>query len=177
MSVLIEAAKKNDFPSTINLVMSNKEDAEGINIAASHQIKTQYANKKEFESVAQSLLRDEKIELICLAGFMQIISKEFLQRWKDRIINIHPSYLPYFKGLNAQEQAIKAGASYSGCTVHFVNEKIDDGEIILQKKTVIDANDDTESLSKKILREEHIIYPKALEIVADKILKTRINEK
>ncbi|MDP7623313.1 MAG: formyltransferase family protein, partial [Candidatus Woesearchaeota archaeon] len=93
MSVLIEAAKKNDFPSTINLVMSNKEDAEGINIAASHQIKTQYANKKEFESVAQSLLRDEKIELICLAGFMQIISKEFLQRWKDRIINIHPSYL------------------------------------------------------------------------------------
>jgi phosphoribosylglycinamide formyltransferase-1 len=104
---------------------------------------------------------------------MQIISKEFLQRWKDRIINIHPSYLPYFKGLNAQEQAIKAGASYSGCTVHFVNEKIDDGEIILQKKTLINANDDTESLSKKILREEHIIYPKALEIVADKILKTR----
>ncbi len=173
MEALIEAAKKNDFPSTINLVMSNKEDAEGINIASSHQIKTQYANKKEFESVAQSLLEDEKIELICLAGFMQIISKNFLQRWKDRIINIHPSYLPSFKGLNAQEQAIKARASYSGCTVHFVNEKKDEGEIILQKKTLINANDDTESLSKKILREEHIIYPKALEIVADKILKTK----
>ena len=139
MSVLIEAAKKNDFPSTINLVMSNKEDAEGINIAASHQIKTQYANKKEFESVAQSLLRDEKIELICLAGFMQIISKEFLQRWKDRIINIHPSYLPNFKGLNALKQAIRAKATFSGCTVHYVNDEIDGGEIILQKKSSIEC--------------------------------------
>ena len=171
MSALIEAAKKNDFPSTINLVVSNKENAEGLNIAASQQIKTQYVNKKEFESVTQGLLVDEKIELICLAGFMQIISKDFLQKWKGRIINIHPSYLPTFKGLNAQEQAIKARASFSGCTVHFVNEKMDGGEIILQKKVIIEAKDDTESLSKKILREEHIVYPKALEIVASKILK------
>ena len=101
MSALIEAAKKNDFPSTINLVVSNKENAEGLNIAASQQIKTQYVNKKEFESVTQGLLVDEKIELICLAGFMQIISKDFLQKWKGRIINIPPSYLPTFRGLNA----------------------------------------------------------------------------
>jgi formyltetrahydrofolate-dependent phosphoribosylglycinamide formyltransferase len=116
---------------------------------------------------------DEKIELICLAGFMQIISKDFLQKWKGRIINIHPSYLPTFKGLNAQEQAIKARVSFSGCTVHFVNEKMYCGEIILQKKVIIKAKDNTESLSKKILREEHIVYPKALEIVASKILKIK----
>jgi formyltetrahydrofolate-dependent phosphoribosylglycinamide formyltransferase len=173
MSALIEAAKKNEFPSTIDLVLTNEKEAEGLNIAASHQIKTQYVNNQEFESVAHGLLKEEKIELICLAGFMQIIAKDFLQKWKGRIINIHPSYLPSFKGLNAQEQAIKARASFSGCTVHFVNEKIDEGEIILQKKVLIEEKDNTESLSKKILREEHFIYPKALEIVANKILKIK----
>ena len=171
MNSLIKASKIDTFPTSINLVISNNEHAEGLNISNSLNIKTYFANKKEFEKLAQFFLEEENVELICLAGFMQILSRNFVKKWRNRILNIHPSYLPNFKGLNAQKRVIKARASFSGCTVHYVNEKMDSGEIILQKKVILEANENTESLSKKILIEEHIIYPKALKIVANNILK------
>lgn len=174
MNALIEASKIDTFPASVNLVISNNKHAEGLNISNSLKIKTYFVNKKEFEKLAQIFLEEENVELICLAGFMQILSKDFVKKWKKRILNIHPSYLPNFKGLNAQERVIKARASFSGCTVHYVNEKMDDGEIILQKKVILEANENTESLSKKIIIEEHIIYPKALKIVANNILKNLI---
>jgi len=173
MKALIAASKSDNYPADIHLVISNNKDAEGLRIAQENNIKTIHTNKNQFEELVNSLLDEEKIELICLAGFMQILSNEFINKWIGRIINIHPSYLPAFKGLDAQAQAINSHAIYSGCTVHFVNEKIDGGEIIMQKKVIINENEDIESLSKKILIQEHIIYPKALEFVANKILKNR----
>tara|TARA_B100000378_G_scaffold117777_2_gene94388 strand:+ start:247 stop:819 length:573 start_codon:yes stop_codon:yes gene_type:complete len=173
MRALIAASKSDNYPADIHLVISNNKDAEGLRIAQENNIKTIHTNKNQFEELINSLLDEKKIELICLAGFMQILSNEFINKWIGRIINIHPSYLPAFKGLNAQAQAINSHATYSGCTVHFVNEKIDGGEIIMQKKVIINENEDIESLSKKILIQEHIIYPKALEFVANKILKNR----
>ena len=104
---------------------------------------------------------------------MQVLAADFVNRWDSRLINIHPSYLPKFKGLNAQEQAIKAKSTFSGCTAHYVSSKIDSGEIILQKKVKILKKDNTESLSKKILIEEHKIYPRALQMVARRLLKQK----
>ena len=112
----------------------------------------------------------KNIDIICLAGFMQVLDSKFVRQWQSRLINIHPSYLPAFKGLNAQDQAIKAKASYSGCSVHYVSAKIDSGKIILQKKVKILKKDNTESLSKKILIEEHKVYPKALQMIAKTLL-------
>ena len=174
MKALIKANKKNIYPASIKLILTNNNTASGIKIADTNNIKSYFFNKKEFEVLAQDILIKENIEFICLAGFMQILSKKFIQNWKNRIINIHPSYLPQFKGLNAQKQAINAKAGYSGCTVHYVTNEIDDGEIILQKKVDINENEDIESLSKKILKEEHNIYPKALKIAVNKILKHNI---
>ena len=111
--------------------------------------------------------------MICLAGFMQILSKKFVYLWRNRIINIHPSYLPKNKGLNPQKQVINEKASYTGCTVHFVNEKIDDGKIILQEKVKVMHNDSVQTLSDRILEKEHVIYPKALEKIASEILKIK----
>ena len=174
MNALVEASIKNNYPASINLILTNNKKAHDLTIVNAKNIKSFFFNKKKFEILAQQTLLKENIELICLAGFMQILSKKFIQDWKNLIINIHPSYLPHFKGLNAQEQAIKAKATYSGCTVHYVNHEIDGGEIILQKKVNLSENEDIESLSKKILKEEHIIYPKALKIVVNKILKNNI---
>ena len=170
MNTLIKKCKNKMFPASIDLILTNNNKAGGLLLANTNNIKSYFFNKSEFEILAQKILLEENIELICLAGFMQILSNNFVKNWKNRIINIHPSYLPYFKGLSAQNQAIKAKVGYSGCTVHYVNSEIDDGEIILQKKVLINENENTESLSKKILKEEHILYPKALEIIVNKIL-------
>lgn len=174
MNSLIEASNNINFPASIDLVLSNNQKAYGLTIANSKNIKSYFFMKKEFEVNAQQILRKEKIEFICLAGFMQVLSKNFIKNWTNRIINIHPSYLPNFKGLNALKQAIRAKATFSGCTVHYVDNEIDGGKIILQKKVVMSAKEDIESLSKKILIEEHKIYPKALEITVNKILKNTI---
>ena len=174
MNSLIEASNNIKFPTSIDLVLSNNPTAYGLTIANSKNVNSYFFMKKEFEVNAQQILRKEKIEFICLAGFMQILSKNFIKGWTNRIINIHPSYLPNFKGLKAQEQVIRAKVTFSGCTVHYVNDEIDGGEIILQKKVELNANEDIESLSKKILIEEHKIYPKALEITINKILKNTI---
>ena len=173
MKSLIKYSQKKNSKIEIAKVFSNNKTAQGIEIAKKLNVpEVFYYSNKFFEEKIKKNLDD--IELICLAGFMKILSPSFVKKWKERLINIHPSYLPNFKGLNAQRKAIEAKASFSGRTVHYVNKKIDSGNIIKQKKIKILKKDDTESLTKKILIEEHKLYPKALNVVVNKLL---LNEK
>ena len=167
MKNIIEACNNKKLCSSVNLVVSNKSDAYGLKVASKYKIKTHILDGKNlatesFESLLDKILKKNNINLICLAGFMKILSKKFVKKWPKMILNIHPSILPYFKGLNAQKQAIENNAKYSGCTVHFVNEVMDGGEIIDQKIVKISTDDDEDSLSKKILMEEHKLYIKVL---------------
>ena len=178
MESLMKAAKNQNFPASIEVVLTNNESAPGIQLAKSYFVPIKVLDKKKFdrskfEIGSQKILQDYKIEMICLAGFMQILSKKFVYSWKNRIINIHPSYLPNNKGLNPQKQVIDEKASYTGCTVHFVNEKIDDGKIILQEKVKVMHNDNVQTLSDRILEKEHVIYPKALKKIALEILEIK----
>jgi len=178
MESLIKATKSQGFPASILVVLTDNESAPGIQLAKNHYVPVKIFDKKkfsrsEFETNSQKILLNYKIELICLAGFMQILSKKFVYSWQNRIINIHPSYLPKNKGLNPQKQVINEKASYTGCTVHFVNEKIDDGEIILQEKVKVMHNDNVQTLSDRILEKEHVIYPRALKKVASEIIKLK----
>jgi phosphoribosylglycinamide formyltransferase-1 len=143
---LIKYSKKNNTNWKIKLVISNKKEAKGLVFA-----------------------KKNKINLLCLAGFMRILSKEFIQKCKFKIINIHPSLLPKYKGLNTHERAIKAGDKYAGSTVHYVTAKLDSGKKILQTKVKILKRDTPNSLAKRVLKEEHLIYPKAVDIVCNKI--------
>ena len=173
MKSLIKYSQKKNSKIKITKVFSNNKTAKGIDIAKKLNVpEIYYYSNKFFEEKIKKNLDD--IELICLAGFMKILSPLFVKKWKKRLINIHPSYLPHFKGLNAQRKAIEAKASFSGCTVHYVNKKIDSGNIIKQKKIKILKKDNTESLTKKILIEEHKLYPKALNVVVNRLL---LNEK
>ena len=173
MKSLIKYSQKKNSKIEIAKAFSNNKNAQGIDIAKKLNVpEIFYYSNKFFEEKIKKNLDD--IELICLAGFMKILSPTFVKKWKERLINIHPSYLPHFKGLNAQRNAIEAKASFSGCTVHYVNKKIDSGNIIKQKKIKILKKDNTESLTKKILIEEHKLYPKALNVVVNRLL---LNEK
>ena len=176
MKSLIKYSQKKNSKIEIAKVFSNNKNAQGIDIAKKLNVpEIYYYSNKFFEEKIKKNLDD--IELICLAGFMKILSPTFVKKWKERLINIHPSYLPHFKGLNAQRKAIEAKASFSGCTVHYVNKKIDSGNIIKQKKIKILKKDNTESLTKKILIEEHKLYPKALNVVVKKLLlNKKIND-
>ena len=171
MEALIKASKNEKFPALVSVIITNNEFTKGIRLAKNYNIPIEIFDKKkfnkmQFETICQKVLLKHKIEMICLAGFMQILSKNFINKWQNRIINIHPSYLPKNKGLNPQKQVLVEKASYSGCTVHFVNEKIDDGKIILQEKIKVMHNDSVQTLSDRILEKEHIIYPKALKKIA-----------
>ena len=166
---LIQSSFKKQSLVEVQLVVSNNSKAKGLTIAKKNKIPfIHFIPRKNFESKVMKYLKN--IDIICLAGFMQVLDSKFVMQWRSRLINIHPSYLPAFKGLNAQDQAIKAKASYSGCSVHYVSAKIDSGKIILQKKVKILKKDNTESLSKKILIEEHKVYPRALQMVAKTLL-------
>ena len=149
----------------IVLVVSNNSKAKGLIFAKKKNIKNKvlsFIDKKKSENKVLKELKKEKVELICLAGFMKILSKNFIQKFKGKILNIHPSLLPKYKGLNTHLRAIKNKDKYSGCTVHLVNSKLDSGRIILQKKIKIKKKDTPKSLNKRILKEEHILYPKAI---------------
>ena len=166
---LIQSSFKKQSLVDVQLVVSNNSKAKGLTIAKKNKIPfIHFIPRKNFENKVMKYLKN--IDIICLAGFMQVLDSKFVRQWRSRLINIHPSYLPAFKGLNAQDQAIKAKASYSGCSVHYVTTKIDAGKIILQKKVKILKKDNTESLSKKILIEEHKVYPRALQMVAKTLL-------
>ena len=150
----------------INLVISNNLEAKGLKIAKKFKIKNKiidYKNSKKAENEILKLLKVNNIRLVCLAGFMKILSKNFILKFKGKIINIHPSLLPKYKGLNTHQRAIQNKEKYSGCTVHYVNSKLDDGKIILQKKVRIFKNDTAKSLSKRILKQEHILYRKSID--------------
>ena len=178
MVSLIKSAGDQNFSALITVVISNNDLAPGIGLAKNYNVPVEIFDKKkfdksQFESNVQRVLLNYKIEIICLAGFMQILSKNFISKWQNRIINIHPSYLPKNKGLNPQKQVIDERASFTGCTVHFVNEKVDSGKIILQEKVKVMKNDNVQSLSDRILQREHEIYPKALNQIASNMIRVK----
>ena len=162
---LIKFSKTKQSPISVDLIISNNSKAKGLNYAKIFKIKKKvykFNNKSLDESRLLSTLERQKIDMICLAGFMKILTKNFIKRFKGKILNIHPSLLPKYKGLNTHQRALKNNEKYSGCTVHFVNSKLDSGKIIIQKKIKISKNDTKVSLARKILTQEHKIYPKAI---------------
>ena len=162
---LIQFSKNKKSPISINFIISNNHKAKGLNYAKKFKIKKKvlnFKNKNLSENNLIKILKKNKIELICLAGFMKILSKNFIKKFKGKILNIHPSLLPKYKGLNTHKRALKNKEKYSGCTVHFVNSRLDSGKIILQKKVKITKNETENSLSKKILAQEHKLYPRAI---------------
>ena len=181
MKKLIEACEDPNFPAEIIVVGSNNQNALGLEYAKSKSIKTfvldhknfsNYQNsREEFDKALHQEISKHNVEIICLAGFMRLLSKWFVDKWHNKIINIHPSLLPDFKGANAVEDALKAGAKISGCTTHFVSLEMDAGPIIMQSQVLIDKNDDKDILSQKILAKEHEIYPLTLKKICTKILE------
>ncbi|ETA70860.1 phosphoribosylglycinamide formyltransferase [Candidatus Pelagibacter ubique] len=162
---LIKFSKTNKSPISIDFVVSNNSKARGLDYAKIYDIKKKvlnFKNKNLSEKNLLSVLKVNKIEMICLAGFMKILSKNFIKKFKGKILNIHPSLLPKYKGLNTHKRALNNKEKYSGCTVHFVNARLDSGKIILQKKVRISKNETEASLAKKILVQEHKLYPKAI---------------
>ena len=162
---LIKFSLLKKSPIKIELVISDKKKARGIIISKKYNIDSkvyEYKNKENTEKKILENLNKKKINLICLAGFMKILSSNFVKKFNGKILNIHPSLLPKYKGLNTHERAIKNNEKFSGCTVHIVNSKLDSGKIILQKKVKIRKVDTPESLSKRILIQEHKLYPRAI---------------
>ena len=162
---LVKFSKTNKAPISINLVISNTNKAIGLRIANQFKIKKRVFNFQKFNSTETKilkLLKNQKITFICLAGFMKILSKNFIKQFEGKIINIHPSLLPKYKGLNTYNRAIQNKDQFSGCSVHYVTAKLDSGKIIMQKKSKITKNDNSTSLAKKILKQEHKLYPAAI---------------
>ena len=162
---LIKFSLKKFSPIKIEFVFSNNKKAVGLKYAKAKEINTLYYNNKKtpiFENYLLKVLKKKKIRFICLAGFMKILSGNFLKKFKGKIINIHPSLLPKYKGLNTHNRVIKNKENYTGCTVHFVSSKLDSGKIILQKKIKIIKNENAKNLAKRVLLQEHKIYPKAI---------------
>ena len=170
---IIDNIEKGELPAEIAIVISNVHGAYALTRAENHNIKTAvidhkgYKSREEFEKVLIDVLKKEEVELVCLAGFMRLFSPFFLHTFKHRVMNIHPALLPSFPGVHAQKQALDYGVKVSGCTVHFVDEGTDTGPIILQESIKVLDDDSEESLSKKILEKEHILYPKAIKLFAE----------
>ena len=169
---LINFSKKKKSNFKIVLVISNKSKAKGLNYANKFKINKKivdYYNSKKAENKILEELKKNRINLICLAGFMKILSGNFIKKFSGKIINIHPSLLPKYKGLNTHQRAINNKEKYSGCTVHYVNSKLDSGKIILQKKVKIFKNDTVDKLAKRVLKQEYALYPKALQKTLSKL--------
>ena len=177
MEAILKTIRKKKIPANPAVVISNKPDAKGLRIAKKLGVKTEVVDSQDFKGDRAEY--DKKIikvlekygvtpenGLVCLAGFMRIISPDFIRKYKNRIMNIHPALLPAYPGLYAQKQALEGGAKYSGCTVHFADEKVDHGPIILQSVVKIKDDDTEQSLSKRILAQEHKIYPEAVRLFA-----------
>ena len=177
LQAIIDSIEREELNAHISIVISSTRDAMALKRAEKHGIKTifidptVYLNSKEYGKVLIKKLKEFPIDLICLAGYMRILGEEVIQTFKEKIINIHPSLLPAFPGLNAQKQAIVHGVKFSGCTVHFVDSGIDSGPIILQTAVPVYDNDDEKSLSKRILEQEHYLYPKAIKMIKENQIK------
>tara|TARA_Y100000590_G_scaffold470229_1_gene662929 strand:+ start:6778 stop:7341 length:564 start_codon:yes stop_codon:yes gene_type:complete len=161
---IINFSRDYNFPINISLVISNNRNAEGISFAKKFSIPNKIIdqNGERFEKIAIKELKDKKIELVCLAGFMKILTKNFIRNFDGKIINIHPSLLPKYKGLNTFERAIKKREKITGCTVHWVNEKLDDGKTIIKKRVKIESGENVEELKKKVQKEEYKAYSMAI---------------
>jgi len=174
MAALIDAAKAADFPAEIVVVISNRADAGGLAIASQSGVATVTIDSKPFgkdraafETVVQSALDEHRVDLVCLGGFMRLLTAEFVQRWYGRMLNIHPSLLPSFPGIDPARQALDAGVKISGATVHFVIPETDAGPIVMQGAVAVHDDDTPDTLAARILTVEHRIYPDALRLLAD----------
>ncbi len=173
LQALIDACAAPAFPAEIRLVISNEPGAQGLARAERAGISTrviphkQFPDRPSFDAAVERALQEARVELVCLAGFMRIFGDGFVERWRDRMINIHPSLLPAFKGLKVHEQVLAAGVRFTGCTVHFVRPAMDEGPIIVQAVVAVLPGDDAARLAERVLAEEHKIYPLALRLVAE----------
>jgi len=162
---IIKFSKIKKSPISVDLIVSNTNKAKGLSFADQFNVKKKIFDSKNFKNIEKNillLLKKEKIKFICLAGFMKILSKHFIKKFDGKIINIHPSLLPKYKGLNTHSRAINNKDKFAGCTVHYVAAKLDSGKIILQKKIKITASDNSASLAKKVLKQEHKLYLAAI---------------
>lgn len=172
MISLVEASRRPDYPAEIVTVISNRPDAPGLAWAAAQGIPTTvvdhkaFARREDFDTALQAALTAAEVDLVCCAGFMRLMTAGFVQQWRGRMLNIHPSLLPAFKGLNAHEQALAAGVKIAGCTVHFVEPEMDSGPIIAQAAVPVTDGDTVETLAARILSAEHKLYPHALVLIA-----------
>ncbi|MBT4375366.1 MAG: phosphoribosylglycinamide formyltransferase [Nitrospina sp.] len=179
LQAIMDSIDREELDAHLSIVISNTKDAMALKRAEKHEIKTifidpsNYSSSKEYDKALVLKLKEFSIDLICLAGYMRILGEEIIQTFEKKIINIHPSLLPAFPGLNAQKQAINHGVKFSGCTVHFVDSGVDSGPIILQTVVPVYDNDDEKSLSKRILEQEHYLYPKAIKMIQEN--KIRLN--
>ena len=162
---LIKSSREYNFPIKIYLIISNKLNAKGLDLAKKYGIYARFfpsLDQKKFERNCLYEIKKRKIKFLCLAGFMKILSTNFIKNFRYKIVNIHPSLLPKYKGLNTHKRALLKNEKYSGCTVHYVTSELDSGKIILQKKVLINKNETENSLKKKVLKEEHKIYPQSI---------------
>ena len=162
---IIKSSRDYNFPIKIELIISNNMNAKGLQLAKKYSIPYKFfssKNRKTFERNSLSQIKKRRIKFLCLSGFMMVLSNNFIKSFVYKIINIHPSLLPKYKGLNTHKRVLKNNEKYSGCTVHFVTSKLDSGKIILQKKILIDKNETEKSLKKKILAQEHKLYPRSI---------------
>jgi phosphoribosylglycinamide formyltransferase-1 len=173
LQALIDAAAKPGFPAEVALVISNVADAAGLERARQANIETRvidhraYKNRVQFDAAMSAAIEDSQVGLVCLAGFMRLLSDPFVARWRDKLINIHPSLLPAFTGLDTHARVLAAGARFSGCTVHFVRPALDEGPIIVQAAVAVRPDDTPETLAARVLAQEHIIYPLAVRLIAE----------
>jgi phosphoribosylglycinamide formyltransferase 1 len=172
MQALVEAARAPDYPAEIVTVISNRPDAAGLAWAKAQGIPALgldhklYENREHFEGQLQGVLAMSRVDIVALAGFMRLMTPGFVESWRDRMINIHPSLLPSFKGLHTHERVIEAGVKITGCTVHFVRPEMDEGPIIGQAAVAVEPGDTPETLGARVLAAEHRLYPRALALVA-----------
>ena len=177
LQALIDAANQPGWPAEIVLVISNVAGAQGLERAKAAGIPTTVINHKDFEdretfdaSMTEAIEKSAAgngAELVCLAGFMRLLSTHFVDHWRDRLINIHPSLLPAFKGLEVHQRVLNAGEEFSGCTVHFVRPEMDTGPILLQTKVPVQPGDAADTLAARVLEQEHVIYPEAVRLIAE----------
>ena len=179
---LIDACKAEDFPAEIALVISNDTEAYGLKRAEEAKVPSYVISHKEFstrdhfDDTMAKKIKKYNVDLICLAGFMRILGDKLIDQWKNKIINIHPSLLPSFKGMNIHQRVIDSGVKFSGCTVHFVRCEMDSGPILLQAIVPVLPGDDAKTLAARILKQEHRVYPKAIKMIASGRVKIT-NEK
>ena len=173
LQAIIDNIEENNLAAEISLILSNVPDSYALQRGKKHRLESifldpkSFSSRDDYEKQMIELLQTKSIDLVCLAGFMRILGKKFIEAFSGKIINIHPSLLPAFPGLNVQEKALQHGVRFSGCTVHFVNEEVDGGAIISQAVVPILDADDTQSLSDRILEQEHIIYPEAIRLIIE----------